>query len=267
MLRHMEDVPMELDNRIVGEQNTLSLLTYLHRFGWLTSRMLAALVWPTAKQSMAMSRRALKALGEKKLVLRRALPGGGDCYTLSAAGARFLNDASGLSAQSGASLALGNIIHRACANWYAIQQIHAGFAVWTEHEIQSDRAPVTNVAGKVPDGLVETPYGLLWLEVENAWKNRSERGKVVRFCATNLPASGNLTELSPGYYLFRVVVIGTNVDAIQAIVRSFSDAYASKELSESQASDIELGFLPVDKSLAPGEFVSGSLLYDALSPT
>ena len=26
---------MELDNRIVGEQNTLSLLTYLHRFGWL----------------------------------------------------------------------------------------------------------------------------------------------------------------------------------------------------------------------------------------
>ncbi len=139
--------------------------------------------------------------------------------------------------------------------------------MWTEHEIQSDRLPVTNVRGKVPDGLVETPYGLLWLEVENAWKNRSERGKIVRFCTTNLPISGNLAELAAGYYLFRVVIIGTNADSIQATVRSFSDAYASRELSESQASDIELGFLPVDKSLAPGELVLGSLLYDALSPT
>ena len=98
----MEDTPMELDNRIVGVQNTLSLLTYLHRFGWLTNRMIAALVWPTAKQSMAMSRRALKALSQKKLILRRALSDGGECYTLSAAGARFINDALGLSAQSGA---------------------------------------------------------------------------------------------------------------------------------------------------------------------
>lgn len=56
---------MELDNRIVGEQNTLTLLTYLHRFGWLTSRMLTALVWPNDKQSTAMSRRATKALVEK----------------------------------------------------------------------------------------------------------------------------------------------------------------------------------------------------------
>ena len=37
-----------LDKRLVQERNRTAVLHWLWRFGWLTSRMLAALVWPEA---------------------------------------------------------------------------------------------------------------------------------------------------------------------------------------------------------------------------
>jgi hypothetical protein len=257
---------MTTDNRLIGERNTLAVLSQLHRFGWLTSRMIATLVWASAKQAPAMARRAVKSLTDDKLILRRPLPEGGDCYTLSAAGARSLNDTVGLVATSGASLPLGNTVHRACANWYVIRHINEGTTVWTEHEIQTGRAPLVSVDGKIPDALVDTPYGLIWVEVENAWKNRSERGAVVRFSSRHLPSGDRMSELAPGHYLFRMAIVGTNADALRAMCRSFADAHVLGNISESQAADVELVLLPVDKSLVAAESVTGSLWYDALSP-
>lgn len=257
---------MTTDKRLIGERNTLAVLTYLHRFGWLTSRMLSALVWATAKQAPAMARRAVNALTEGRLILRRPLPEGGDCYTLSAAGGRYLNDTTGVVANSGASLPLGNTVHRACANWFLIRHLSAGTAVWTEHEIQSGRAPVVTVDGKVPDGLVELAEGMIWVEVENAWKNRRERAKVVRFCTRHLLAGNRLGELVPGQYLYRVAIVGTTEEAVQAMVRTFAEAHALGALTESQAADIELVLQPVDKSLVAGDSFSASLWYDGLHP-
>ena len=217
-----------------------------------------------------MARRIVKALADEGLVLKRPLPEGIHCYTLSAAGARFLADTIGIQAKSGASLPLGNTIHRACSNSYVISQMLAGFVVWTEHEIQCGRAPFTSVDGKVPDVLVETEYGLLWVEVENAWKNRKEREKVVRFCTRHLgvlPDNG-LTQLARGHYLFRVVIVGTCQEALRAMVRSFEDAHSLHKLSESHASDIEPVLLPVGKSLVAASVQSArSLWYDELGPT
>ncbi|MFL9922596.1 hypothetical protein PQR75_46800 [Paraburkholderia fungorum] len=257
---------MTIDKRIIGERNTLAILAHLNRFGWLTSRMLSALVWPTARQAPAMSRRAVKALVDDKLILRRPLPEGGDCYTLSAAGARVLNEAAGLTATSGASLPLGNTVHRACANWYVIGHINEGTAVWTEHEIQTGRAPVVSVDGKVPDALLDTPFGLVWVEVENAWKNRKERAKVVHFSSRHLPTGNRLAELAPDLYLVRVAIVATNTDALRAMCRSFNEAFLQGDISESQAADVDLVLLPVDRSLVAGEPVSGSLWYDGLLP-
>ncbi|MEX3856306.1 hypothetical protein AB3X94_19930 [Paraburkholderia sp. BR10923] len=257
---------MTIDKRIIGERNTLAILGYLHRFGWLTSRMIAALVWPTAKQSPAMARRAVRALADDGIVLRRPLPDGGDCYTLSAAGARLLNEAAGLKARSGASLPLGNTVHRACANWYVIHHINEGTTVWTEHEIQSGRAPIVSVDCKVPDALLDMQEGLVWVEVENAWKNRKERATVVQFSSRYLPAGNRLSELAPGQFLQRVAIVGTNVDALRAMCRSFAEALALGDISESQAADVDLVLLPVDKSLVASERVSGSLWYDGLLP-
>ena len=254
---------MTLDKRLVGEQNTLAILTFLHRFGWLSSRMIAALVWPEAKQAAAMARRTVKSLTDDKLILKRALPDGGDCYTLSAVGARWLNEKEGITAKSGASLQLGNPVHRACSNWFLIDQIRQGKRVWSEYEIQTGRAPVCNVGGKTPDGLVQSNFGLIWVEVENAWKNKVERAKVVNFCQRHLFTGEQLCELAPNHYLFRVAIVSTNHDALKAMHRSLVDAHASGDLTDMQASDIELVLCPVDKSLVAGP-LQQCLLYDLL---
>ena len=241
-----------LDKRLVGEQNTLAVLTHLHRFGWLTSLMLAALVWSAAKQAQAMARRTLKTLTDQKLVIKRPLPEGGDCYVLSAAGARWLSAQADITAKAGSALKLGNAVHRACSNWYLISRLLAGDVVWTEYEIQSGRAPLLTVAGKTPDGLVETPFGLLWVEVENAWKNRTERGKVVAFCQQCLLPGSEMAELAPNAYLFRVAVVSATGEALRSMAQSLADAHARGDLTDAQTGDVELAHLPVDKNLAAG---------------
>lgn len=252
-----------LDKRLVGEQNTLATLTYLNRFGWLTSRMTAALVWPAAAQAQAMARRTLKTLTDQKSVIKRALPEGGDCYVLSAAGARWLSEQADITAKSGSALKLGNPVHRACSNWYLISRLLAGDVVWTEYEIQSGRAPLVSVAGKTPDGLVETPFGLVWVEVENTWKNRSERAKVVGFCRRCLLPGSQMAELAPNVHLFRVAIVSATGEALRSMTQSLADAHASGDLSDTQAGDIELAHLPLDKSLVAGS-LQQCLLSDCL---
>lgn len=252
---------MSKDKRVIGEQNTLAVLTYLHRFGWLTSRMLSALVWPAAKQAPALARRTVKALADEKLILRRPLPDGGDCYVLSAAGARRLNEQEGVAAKGGATLQLGNAVHRACSNWYLIGRLLDGDAVWTEYEIQTGRAPVVAVGGKTPDGLVLTPLGLIWVEVENAWKNRAERVRIVGFCQRYLPHDTQMTELAPRVYLFRLAIVSATLDALRAMATSLIEAHAAGDLRDAQTGDIELVHLPVDKSLLAGA-PRQNLLYD-----
>lgn len=252
-----------LDKRLVGEQNTLAILTHLHRFGWLTSRMLATLVWPAAKHSQAMARRTLKTLTDQKLVIKRALAEGGDCYVLSASGARWLSKQAGITAKAGSALKLGNAVHRACSNWYLITRLLAGDVVWTEYEIQSGRAPLVTVAGKTPDGLVETAFGLVWIEVENAWKNRAERAKVIGFCRQCLLPGGEMAELAPNVYLFRVAIVSATSEALRSMAQSLADAHASGDFSDAQAGDVELAHLPVDKSLAAGS-LQQCLLSDLL---
>lgn len=260
---------MAQDKKLKSQQNKLAILQFLARFGWLTAPMVAALVWPTSAQGQAMARRTLAGMHDTKWVLKRPLIEGLDCYTLSAAGARILSEQTDIRASSGASLLLGNPIHRACSNWYLIGQINHGLQVWTEHEIQSGHAPLHHVNGKVPDGLVASEYGLLWIEVENAWKNRREREKIVRFCTAHLPGNSlePMTELTPEHYLFRVVIVGTTSASLRTMVRSFSDAHTAKELSESQAADIELVYQPLNSRLTPAQaLVSGSLWYDGINP-
>lgn len=156
------------DNRIVQERNRTAVLLRLWRFGWLTSRMIAALVWPDAAQSLAMTRRTLKALVDEKLVIGRALSKGGAAYLLAAKGARLLQEQTGLEAQSGNALAIGNPVHRACSNWYLIQAVHRGLDIVTEHEIATERGPCRVLRGKQADGLVIAEDGAcVWLECEH----------------------------------------------------------------------------------------------------
>lgn len=253
------------DKRITGERNAAAVLHYLHRFGWLSIRMVGALVWGDASQPESMARRTLKRLVDDKLVLRRAVPeGGAEVYTLGAAGAKRLKDELGVDAQSGKTLRLANAVHRACSNWYVIEKLAQGFAVWTEHEIQSGRAPWGIVAGKAADALIETDMGLVWVEVENAWKNIGRREAIARHVEKFLGDVDPSTALFGIRAIFRVAVVATNQEALRAMVRTFSESLARGYTRDLHLSAVELALLPVTPSLAPGELKEVNLWHDVL---
>lgn len=256
------------DKRITGERNTLTVLNWLHRFGWLTSRMLAALVWPKAAEGLTMTRRTLKRLQEDKLILCRGVSQGVSVYLLSVKGARFLNDATGTEATSGQSLATGNAIHRACSNWYLIEQLQEGLSVLTEHEIASARKTVHVFEGKQPDGLVLHDGGLAtWLEVENAWKNRSRRQAVVDLATRHLGRE-RLTALdaAESLYLARLAVVATGADALRHMAASFMASHRLNIAGEGCLAAVDVSILPVSPSLAPSERYSGNLWWDVVAP-
>jgi hypothetical protein len=259
-----------LDKRLTGERQTFEVLTWLHRFGWLTSRMIAALVWPTASQSWPLARRLLKKLLDDKLVLVRALPQGGDLYLLSVKGARLLADTTGAAAKSGQSLPTGDAIHRACGTWYLIAQVQAGLGIWTEHEIASGRAPLQTLNGKQADGLVLHEGGLVsWLEVENAWKNRARRQAVVDLATRHL-GRDRLSQVASDaqgepLYLARLAVVSTGIDALRSMASSFQEAHRLLIASESCLAEVDVSILPVSPSLVPGERTAGNLWWDVMN--
>lgn len=76
---------------------------------------------------------------------------------------------------------------------------------------------------------------------------------------------GEMAELAPDYYLFRVAIVSATVDALRSMAQSLADAHARGDLSDTQTGDIELVHLPVDKSLVAGTARHG-LLADVLGP-
>lgn len=254
-----------LDKRIIGERNRLTLCHHLHRFGWLTSRMVARLVWGDASQAWPMARRTLKALQDDGMVIKRALPQGGDAYLLSAKGARFLNEREGVDATSGQSLALGNPVHRACSNWYLIDALRSGWQVITEHEISTDRSPVRVLDGKQPDGILLGEGEAVWIECENAFKSNKARNSVVSFCSRHLDQD-KMTLITPDYPLRQVTVVATNMDALRHMCASFQQAYREQTIREGQLQMVNVALLPISHSLVPSEQVDGNLWADVMLP-
>jgi hypothetical protein len=258
--------PVTQDKRVIGERNRTDVLTWLARFGWLTGRMVAALVWSDAAQSQAMARRMLKALADDKLIISRPLPKGGAAYLLSAKGARLLTEQTGQAAESGNTLALGNPVHRACSNWYLIRAVQQGLTVVTEHEIASERGPCRVLKGKQADGLVIGDDGACtWLECENSAKSRPERHKTVAL-VQECVGSERQVEIAPGLWLARLAVVATNEQALRWMAASFLDAHRTGLLRDSQVAEVDACLLPVSESLVPGDAVDGNLWWDVLVP-
>lgn len=255
-----------LDKRIVQERNRTSILHWLARFGWLTSRMLVALVWPTSAQGMAMCRRTLKQLVDEKYVISRPLSNGGAAYLLAAKGARLLSEQLGIQASSGNGFAIGNPVHRACTVWYQIDAIQRGLEVVTEHEVSSEQGPVRVLRGKTSDGLVIADMGAIWMECENTYKNRDRRDAIVSLCRTSL-GGAKMTELAPDLYLERLAILATTPDALRSIAASFRDAHRRGELREEQLALVDVTLLPVSPSLVPGDRLDGNLWWDIVLPS
>lgn len=198
------------DGRLVAQQNEVRVLRALHRFGWLRTRDLAALMWtrwqkrtldapvltrPIASASgLRMAQRTLRRLIAARQVLRGQAPDGSLIYALAEAGARRLQQR-GVQASTGKDLirsfSTGQFRHRAVANEIAISGIISGFRASTEREIAQDKwfGGASGVAGKKPDVLLIADDLVWWIEVERSRKNAKDYGKLLKWLTAILADS------------------------------------------------------------------------------
>ena len=190
------------DGRAVARDNDFRVLRALHRFGWLRTRDVAALVWqvwarevpsaPSLKPSNAppsairMAQRTLCRLRGRRLVLQGRAPNGSTLYALAEAGARLLQQA-GIAATTGKNLvrhfSVSHFRHRCIANEIAIGGIVEGCRVATEREISQGLwiGGQEGIWGKKPDVLMRCGSAAWWIEVERSRKNAGDYSRLLRW--------------------------------------------------------------------------------------
>ena len=145
---------MFLNSHETAQRNELNVLIYIHRFGWLKTRQIASLVWSASADGggYSMAQRTLRRLKKARRVVAKIAPDGATVYALGRGGARYLKEREDLDAKttSDGMRTLANYIHRSRANDLAIQAILSGRTAWTEFEVQTGKAPVRVLRGKVP---------------------------------------------------------------------------------------------------------------------
>lgn len=190
------------DGRAIARENEVRVLRALHRFGWLRTRDLAALVWqrwarnpagapslkppsPTAA-GLRMAQRTLRRLREKRQVLSSRAPDGSLIYALAEAGARLLLQI-GVTAVTGKDLvrsfSAAYFRHRCIANEIAVAAIIEGFRVATEREIAQGLwlGGEDGIAGKKPDALLRGDGRVWWVEVERSRKNAKDYVRLLQW--------------------------------------------------------------------------------------
>lgn len=190
------------DGRTIARENEIRVLRALHRFGWLRTRDVAALVWqrwarnpagePDLKPSLPtaaglrMTQRTLRRLREKRQVLSSRAPDGSLIYALAEAGARLLQHI-GVTAVTGKDLmrsfSSAHYRHRCIANEVAVGAIVAGYRVSTEREIAQGLwlGGEQGIAGKKPDALIRAGDTAWWVEVERSRKNAKDYAGLLKW--------------------------------------------------------------------------------------
>jgi hypothetical protein len=191
------------DGRAVAHDNEVRVLRALHRFGWLRTRDIAAIVWqrwanrtPTEGPNFAptiatpaglrMAQRTLRRMREAHLLLKGMGPDGSTIYAIAEAGARVLRGV-GVEAMSGKDLVRSfsgsHFRHRCIANEIAISGIVQGFKASTEREVSQGRwlGGDAGVAGKLPDVFLRTGSRIWWVEVERSRKNSKDYAHLIKW--------------------------------------------------------------------------------------
>lgn len=222
---------MKRDGREIARQNELRVLKTLHKYGWLRTRDLAALLWMksrakpqgdfvpipivVAESGMRMAQRTLLRLRHDNKVLWLKAPDGSTIYGLSEAGARQLVGI-GIPAKSGKDqvrrVSMAHYHHRRLANEMAIvAQLH-GYRVATETEIAAGQwlGGMAGINGKKPDVLVREGKHSWWVEVERSRRNAKDYGKLMAWLAGLWPAGLHTSVqagLPDGHQLMKVLFI------------------------------------------------------------
>lgn len=253
---------MTLNKKTLGANQELTMLRYLARFGWLTVAMSGELVFFGKSQKDALARRLLNKLAARKEAERHTADGTG-IWMVTRKGTKRLADEGNIQLEPLGSKNFGNMRHRAASNWRLINALNGGFPVWTEHEIQCGKAPFVEYRGKVPDGLIVTTEGLIWIEVENAYKSKIEREKIILFCERTL-SSDLKTEIAEGCFLFRLEIVSTNKEALSAIYKDLVNSFERGFIRDSEATLVTLSKYELSPNHNLLTEVGGNLWYDLL---
>jgi hypothetical protein len=253
--------PARPDGRAVAREHETRVLRALHRFGWLRTRDVAALIFtrwasrPVAHPSLApvvgtasalrMAQRTLRRMKDARLVLAAMGPDGSTVYALAEGGTRVLQSI-GIVAGSGKDavrgISPGHFRHRCISNEVAIAGIVQGLRVSTEREISRGLwvGGDAGVAGKRPDVLCRSGDAWTWVEVQRSRYNVRDYAQLFAWLrALNVAASGGAFQFGSG--TLRHVVFICN-GAMEAKLR--------RDLAEKGMSSLlDSGLLVFERSL------------------
>ena len=157
----------------------LGILNLIARFSHLRAKDVARYFqWSECK-----ARRNLNSLLQDKLLLSVERSDRTKVYGLSATGRNLVKstDSQAVCTSSLKYLrSLGNYEHRCKANEVCIYFADT-YPYSTEYEIQACTAPIKSLYGKVPDALIYTDMGTIWVEVELSKRNEKSWYDLIRW--------------------------------------------------------------------------------------
>ena len=195
--------------------DAMALLSAMHQFGFINSVQAACILADRARHhsyaaTLRLAQKRLQTLENSGLVRSKKRRFEAAVFGLSAAGCRHL----GIPGSSAKDTLRTIGEHRILANSIAIaiaNQQHQP-TVWSEREIQTNRAPIKAWRGKIPDILIEHPCAqITWIEVENS--KRSDHDLYVAwFWLTKI-----FTVTANGHILFDKLPTGDNIVAVEFV--------------------------------------------------
>lgn len=227
------------------EENTLWVLDWISRFGWLTRSQIGRLIWPSSSESVRrkMATKTLKRCSDAGWIMARRLPTGSVCYVLRPAGvAYFTSDKPDRLARSGLDLALAQPLHRMLANNVMIEHNAHGFNIITEYEILGNRLPKMTISEKAPDGLIVDMEGAVtWLEFENHARKRRDFDRLISLITGPLrAASASGYQLLDDLYLTGLILAFPNERLGAGLTRRLLSVAQAQEWPDSLRDSIEL---------------------------
>lgn len=237
---------MNKDNtRETAKQNELRVLKYLHKFSWLRTRDIAALVWMRSRSrklsdfdlaplevtasAMRMAQITLLRMRDQHLILWTKAPDGSTIFGLAEAGVRMLAG-HGIPAKSGKDavrrVSLSFYHHRRIANEVAILAMLQGFRIATEAEISAGKWVGGNdgIFGKKPDVLIRDGKSAVWVEVERSRRNNKDHLKLLDFIQEVWPSGRSDSAKLPGGQVLQKLLFVSNEAFIERLAKDLKDA-------------------------------------------
>lgn len=263
---------LKRDGRELARRNDERTLKAIHKFSWLRTRDLAALLYMPRSKATAifkpvviavpatarrMAQRTLARLREQRKVIWIKAPDGSRIYGLSESGARQLVGM-GIPAKSGKDyirrVSLSYFHHRRLSNEIAICALLQGFRASSEHEIAVGDwlGGRKGIQGKKPDVVVRDRCGknVILCEVERSRRNfRDYHEKLIPWLKAMYPPGCGTEESAelPGGFQLRKVLFMANTAFIERLFTDMREAGWTEKMISDRIHAVKSLYVTEDK--------------------